>query len=213
MTGFPPYIPYETTGRYYFGDDSHNSRIENFCYTEEEEAKIDCDWIGLNNTIAGKVTEFKADWTDLNGSNGLSHFRFSTNNTGLWSNDTWTNSWSGNWSFATKTLNDTIRLIIAFRFFVNDSSGSEYASTICFFHTEEQQIIEQGIEQGGAGEGTSISVSYFIYVLNVLRSALTTREGHITVAVFGGAGFLLSMLIFRRKKERRKLKIKRVETS
>lgn len=103
---------------------------------EEEEEEVDCDWIGLNNTIAGEPTEFSSDWTDLNASDGLSHNLFSTNNTGPWTNDTWTDTWySGNWTKTTKTLNSTVDTVVAFRFYVNDTSGNEYESTICFITT------------------------------------------------------------------------------
>lgn len=99
----------------------------------EEEEEIDCNWIGVDNTVAGVSTQFTADWTDMNQTNGLSHFRFYTNNTGTWTNDTWSSSWNGNWSRATYALNSITDLIIAFRFYVNDTSGVEHASSICFF--------------------------------------------------------------------------------
>jgi len=105
----------------------------------EEEEEIDCNWIGVNNTIADKPTEFSADWTDMNQSEGLSHFRLLTNNTGSWLNDTWCDCWDGNWSKTIETLNSTIKLTIAFRFYVNDTEGVEYASTFCFFLTEAPQ--------------------------------------------------------------------------
>ena len=106
----------------------------NVTYTPIE--KIDCNWIGISNALAGGTTKFSSDWTDLNQSEGLSHNRFSTNNTGAWLNDTWTDLWENVvWAIATKTLNSTANLIIAFRFYVNDTSGTEYASTICFFIT------------------------------------------------------------------------------
>lgn len=102
----------------------------------EAEKEFDCNWIGINNTLAGEPTKFSSDWTDLNVSEGLSHNRFCTNNTGTWVNDTWTDSWENVvWAVATKTLNGTSDLIIAFKFYVNDTSGTEYASTICFFKT------------------------------------------------------------------------------
>lgn len=102
---------------------------------EEEEEEVDCDWIGVNNTIAGQPTLFSSDWTDLNQTDGLSHNRFCTNNTGTMENDTWTDTWySQNWTETVKTLNSSL-VTIAFRWYVNDTSGEEYASTICFFTT------------------------------------------------------------------------------
>lgn len=121
-------------------------------YSEAEEEIIwDCNYIGLNSTIAGDVTELSADWTDLNASEGLSMFLFSWNNTGTIQNDTWSDSWDGNWSRVTKTLNSTGNLVICARFYVNDTSGEVHASTICFFKTSvplsvlRSQIVVWGV--------------------------------------------------------------------
>lgn len=100
-----------------------------------EEEEWDCNYIGLNSTIAGDVTELSADWSDLNASEGLSMFLFSWNNTGTVQNDTWLDSWDGNWTRVTKTLNSTVNLVICARFYVNDTSGEEHASTWLFFTT------------------------------------------------------------------------------
>ncbi len=44
-------------------------------------------WLNfVNNTIAGQPTLFSLNWTD---DTGLSGYKFSTNNTGTWVNDTW----------------------------------------------------------------------------------------------------------------------------
>lgn len=101
----------------------------------EEEEWIDCNWIGTNNTIAGEPALLSSDWTDLNASSGLSHSRFSTNNTGTWVEDAWTDTWySQNWTRTVKILNTTL-VTVAFRWRVNDTLGVEYDSTICFFVT------------------------------------------------------------------------------
>lgn len=95
---------------------------------------IDCNWIGVNNTVQGLATLFSSNWEDVNQTNGLSHSRFSTNNTGAWIYDAWTDVWyDSNWTRATKTLNDTAGLVIAFRWLINDTSGTEFNGTICFF--------------------------------------------------------------------------------
>lgn len=107
----------------------------NVSYTIGEEEEFDCNYIGLNTTLAGSITEIKADWTDLNASKGLSHNRFCWNNTGTFVNDTWTDTWNGNWSERIKTLNSTVNLVICARFYVNDTSGEEHASTWLFFTT------------------------------------------------------------------------------
>jgi len=109
----------------------------------------DCDQIGHNNSICGKATRFYSDWTDLNQTEGLSHYLFSTNNTGTWTNGTWTTAWvNQNWTEAVQTLNSTSGITIAFRFYVNSTQGYEYASTICLFKTTTPEEIAIGFGPG-----------------------------------------------------------------
>jgi len=76
---------------------------------------------GTNNTIAGQPTLFYVKWTD---NIGLSGFIFGTNNTGTWSNDTWTPmSGTTNWSNITKILNSTASLV-QWRVWANDTSNN-----------------------------------------------------------------------------------------
>lgn len=155
-----------------FGNlEPYNTKIIDFQWTpyeEEDGEEIDCDWIGINSTLINASTLFSADWTDTNQTNGLSHFRFSTNNTGTWQNDTWQDSWyNSNWSRSTKTLNDTENLVIAFRFFINDSNGDEYESTIAFFPS---------IEGGGFGEGFILGL--FIVGILAFVCFLIFQKGH-----------------------------------
>jgi len=133
-----------------------------------EAEEYDCNYIGLNNTKPDKITKFSCEWTDLNQSEGLSHFRFSTNNTGTWINDTWSNSWQNVvWAEATKTLNSTVGLIIAFRFYVNDTSGIEYRSTTCFFKSSS------GF---GSGFGSGFIIAIMIGVVFALSAIVYKKR-------------------------------------
>jgi len=110
---------------------------------EEEEGWVDCQYVGVNNTIAGEPTLFSSEWSDINASEGLSHFMFSTNNTGPWVNDTWSSSWRDTvWAEAEKTLNSTEDLTIAFRFYINNTEGTVYEGTICYFTTPVTRVYE-----------------------------------------------------------------------
>lgn len=77
--------------------------------------------VGTNNTIAGRPTLFHVKWID---NNELGGFIFGTNNTGRWTNETWT-SMSGktNWSNVTKILNNTATLIL-WRVWADDTSNN-----------------------------------------------------------------------------------------
>lgn len=103
--------------------------------TPSTEPTYDCDYIGLDNTLAGQPTEFSSQWSSLNASKGLSRFRFSTNNTGTWRNDSWSDAWDGVWARTTKNLNWTAGITVGFRFYVNDTNGEVWASKICLLKT------------------------------------------------------------------------------
>lgn len=81
--------------------------------------------IAHNTTVASNLCLFSCYWTD---DVGLSGFIFSTNNTGSWTNDTWSDPWTGTpttgWSNVTKTLNATVGLIIGYNFYCNDTSNN-----------------------------------------------------------------------------------------
>lgn len=166
--------------------------------TGEEEEEIDCNWIGVDNTVAGISTQFSADWTDMNQTNGLSYFRFQTNNTGSWLNDTWSDSWNGNWSIATYALN--VNSVIAFRFYVNDTLGTEHASTICFFLNAHMP------EDGGAAAGHTEFLDEKIY-----GSIPITRR----TVLFCLVSFILGIFIYKvyRDSKTVRFKIKKVTTS
>lgn len=77
--------------------------------------------VGTNNTFASNDTLFCVRWTDAN---ALSHYIFSTNNTGTWKNDT-EQSLSGteDWSNVSKTLNETANIGIGWMVYANNSEN------------------------------------------------------------------------------------------
>jgi hypothetical protein len=78
--------------------------------------------VGTNGTtLAGNPCQFRTQWAD---DSGLSGFIFGSNNTGIWTNNTWTSSFSdGFWSYAVKTLNDTAANVVQWEFWANDTDN------------------------------------------------------------------------------------------
>jgi len=79
---------------------------------------------GTNETDAGNISLFYEKWYDWEGN--LSHYIFSTNNTGTWINDSTTvfSAINNSWSNVTKTLNDTLGLIIGWKVYANDTDNN-----------------------------------------------------------------------------------------
>ncbi len=75
-----------------------------------------------NNTVANLPTLFSLNWTDKV---ELSGYIFSTNNTGIWANDSWIEmTGATNWSNATTTLNETVGVRVEWCVYANDTSGN-----------------------------------------------------------------------------------------
>jgi len=84
--------------------------------------------VGTNTTEADQPCLFHAKWTD---DMGLSGYIFSTNNTGTWTNDTWTPlSGVSDWSNVTKTLDSTVGARVEYMFYCNDTSDNLGSTTI-----------------------------------------------------------------------------------
>ena len=80
----------------------------------------------IGTVIASNSCRFSSYWSD---NVGLSGYIFSTNNTGVWTNDT-KKSLSGKtgWANVTKTLNSKVGAVIAYRWYCVDSNNN-WAST------------------------------------------------------------------------------------
>jgi hypothetical protein len=78
--------------------------------------------VGHNTTLIKNPCLFHSQWQD---NSALSGYVFSTNNTGIWANDTWVGL-SGNpaWANVTKTLNSEGDLAIGYRWYCNDTSNN-----------------------------------------------------------------------------------------
>ena len=172
-------------------------------YTPAGAAEVDCNWIGVNQTYAGYATRFSSNWQDLNDTDGLSHYRFFSNNTGAWVNASWVNSWRNVvWADHDAALNGTAGLIIAFRFYVNDSAGSEYASTICFFNVSELVTCPELGAAGGVVKTLADTGATLQAALAATGVWIDTHRGEsILVACVGG--LILLGLREKGKKKRR----------
>ena len=168
---------------------------------------VDCNWIGVNQTYAGYATCFSTNWQDLNDTDGLSHYRFFSNNTGAWVNETWTNTWRNVvWADHDTALNDTASLIIAFRFYVNDSTGIEYGSTFCFFNVSELVTCP---DLGAAGGVVKTVSDVGATLQDALVSTASWIETHRGETALIGCLVIFILFAYRedQKKKRRKVKL------
>jgi len=77
--------------------------------------------ISVSSTFAGQPCTFYSGWND---NYGLSGYIFSTNNTGLWQNTTWTPfSGTPSWASVTQNLNSNIGAVIAYNWYANNTNG------------------------------------------------------------------------------------------
>ena len=89
-----------------------------------------------NTTGAGKAVNFSILYDDETALNPNGLYVFSTNNTGDWVNESAVNFTSTpEWANVSKTLNDTVGMVVGYRWYANDSAGNnnntpEYILTI-----------------------------------------------------------------------------------
>ena len=78
-----------------------------------------------NSTINGSSTLFSLYWDDDTALEDLGQYIFSTNNTGIWANESAVNFTSTpEWANVTLTLNDTVGISIGWRMYVDDNAGN-----------------------------------------------------------------------------------------
>jgi len=91
--------------------------------------------VSVNNTLISKPTEFKCNFSD---NEGLSHWRIEQNNSGTAVNSSWSNTWTAStWASYIFTLNDTANIIIAIRFFANDTNNNVAVTAYLWIKTQE----------------------------------------------------------------------------
>jgi len=75
----------------------------------------------INTTIAGENVMFSLKWSD---DYGLSGYIFSSNNSGIWENDSWTPlTGSSGWFNVTKILNSNVGSRVAWKIYANDTNN------------------------------------------------------------------------------------------
>ncbi|MFA5365582.1 MAG: hypothetical protein WC325_10430 [Candidatus Bathyarchaeia archaeon] len=101
--------------------------------------KIQYSNIAVSDTIANKSVTFSSYWTDE--TVNLLNYTFSTNNTGVWANDTATAfSATPGWANVSKTLNSTIGQTVGYQWFVNDTAGNLNSTAIQTLTTKAYYI-------------------------------------------------------------------------
>jgi len=74
-----------------------------------------------NTNIAGSEAMFLLDWSD---DFGLSGYIFSSNNSGMWENDSWVIlTGKSGWINVTKILNSNVGSVVAWKIYANDTSN------------------------------------------------------------------------------------------
>jgi len=139
--------------------------------------------VGTNTTQAGQPCLFYTKWTDETGLATTGGFIFGTNNTGTWTNDTWT-AFTANpdWSNVTKTLNSTIGVRVEWRIWANDTSNNWNNTGIQFLIT-----ITAAYNFYGSASLT--------YAVNILKTVRFNRYGTSTLTFISTATFSKRQLL------------------
>ena len=137
-----------------------------------------------NTTIAGASVLFSILWNDgpLLHPNG--QYVFSTNNTGVWVNDTPVNfTATPEWANVTKTLNTTSGLTIGYQWYANDSAGNINNTQVFILTTttvsEEETPATTPSPSGGGGVGGGGVVTTLLNVIRLDKEtiSITLKQG------------------------------------
>jgi hypothetical protein len=139
--------------------------------------------IGTNTTQAGQPCVFSCLWAD---ETNMSGFVFGTNNTGVWTNESWTSTWSNwpttksAWANITKTLNVTVGAIVQYEWWTNDTSNNWnntgiLSLTAIILHTFGYETKgATGLWIASSGSTSHIEGSVYSTIENGVASTITT---------------------------------------
>jgi len=99
----------------------HSGNDSLVAYGSEEQFAPAYSNIATTSTKAGSSCEFQAKWSDPD---GLDKCLFSTNNTGVWQNESLSVSGTESWANKTLTLTSTAGAVVGYRWYCNDTSGN-----------------------------------------------------------------------------------------
>ena len=125
--------------------------------------------VSAGPVLAGGSCVFSSFWSD---NVSLGGFVFSTNNTGVWQNDSWV-SFGGtpSWANVSKVLSSVVGGVVGYRWFVNDSSG-------VWAKTGIQTFISSAIRKG------AISITFDDGLQNQYTYAYPVLQAHGMVGTF-----------------------------
>ncbi len=91
-----------------------------------------------NSTLAGQSTKFSLYVNDETALETNGQYIFSTNNTGVWANDSAVNfTATPSWANITKTLNSTLGISVGYRWYLTDNAGNENVTEIFVLTTTD----------------------------------------------------------------------------
>jgi hypothetical protein len=125
---------------YFLGDENYTASSDTHFANVTDIEKPKWSSPNVNNTQHNQLAKFSVYWTD---NDVLNQYIFSTNNTGVWANDSAVLfSGAGNWSNVTKTINNTNGISIGWIVYARDNYGNwNYTGTQVFQTTNTQPSI------------------------------------------------------------------------
>ena len=125
------------------------NNIELFSYAGTPQSPIETtpptySQVQINNTEAGKLTKFSILVDDNLALNPAGQYIFSTNNSGVWTNDSAVNfTTTPQWANVTKLLTNSSGAIIGYRWYLKDNAGNKAVTPIYTFKIGVQGLVGQ----------------------------------------------------------------------
>ncbi|HPD81610.1 MAG TPA: hypothetical protein PK357_00740, partial [Candidatus Pacearchaeota archaeon] len=125
----------------YSGNTANETQANAINYGGEDTTPPTYNSVSINTTKAGQLANFAINVDDDFTLHPNGMYIFSTNNTGVWVNDSAINFTSTpEWANVTKTLNSTSDTFIGYRWYFNDSAGNPNSTEIYTLTTTEIKL-------------------------------------------------------------------------
>jgi hypothetical protein len=151
-----------------------------------------------NNTLVGLLTEFSILWDDDTALNPAGQYIFSTNNTGVWVNDSAVNfTATPSSANVTKVLNSTPGETIGYRWYATDNSGKDNITEIFTLTTTAPPVFSLDItdpttsDPESVNSGDNITITFDFQEDGVNQTSLVTMNnvtigGEFATIIEGG---------------------------
>ena len=162
------YTTFNTVGAHnvtasYTGNQNYTGSSETFNVTVVDTTTPTYSLKSINNSLSGQITLFSIYVNDNTNLQPNNKYVFSTNNTGVWTNNSGVNfTTTPSWANVTKVLNSTEGMVIGYKWYFNDSSNNSGSTPTYILTTTDltaPTYSDSAVETTYAGRANAFTIT------------------------------------------------------